>query len=288
MLARLSSGRTGSTLLMQLLATAADVVVDRVYPFENAYLPCFMDMARRVGADYRADRDGTVHTLVEQLGSDVCARAGSIPFDPQSIERPDLQRRVLHNVWEAFSEAAHHMRNGRRRARYYAEKLQPGVDAAVAIDAGIPVVLIDVVRDPRDVVASIRAFNEKRGFASFGRLPDQTEQQYLEYLVEYQGTTLLDLATPLRDVQPILVRYEDMVDDLAGVAGRLERALGTSLDHRAVEAARAEHREHMTSDGASGSVGRWRQDLDRAEVALIEHGLGHEMVRLGYPLSAGV
>ena len=284
-LARLSSGRTGSTLLMQLLATGDDVVIDRAYPFENAYLPCFMDMARRVGADYERARDGTIHTLVEQLSSGLQARAGAVPFDPISVDRRDLQRRVLRKLWEAFSESAQQQRREPTRARHYAEKLQPGIDPSVAIDAGIPVCLIDVVRDPRDVVASIRAFNRKRGFASFGRLPEQTESEYLEYLIEYQRGTLCDIDRPLHGVEPILVRYEDMVEDLGSVAALLSAELGTSFDHDAVEAARSTFHAHMTSDGKADSMGRWQRDLDGAEVALIEDGLGSEMVRLGYSLS---
>jgi hypothetical protein len=41
----------------------------------------------------------------------------------------------------------------------------------------------------------------------------------------------------------------------------------------------------MTSDGTSGSVGRWQRDLEQEEVALIERGLGDEMARLGYAVS---
>lgn len=274
---------------MQLLATSHDdVVIDRVYPFENAYLPCFMDMARRVGAGYQAERDGTVHTLAEQLESDMRPRCGAIPFEPLSIDRAVLQRLVLRNVWEAFSEATWHQRGKAAHARYYAEKLQPGVDARIAIEAGIPVVLIDVVRDPRDVVSSIRAFNQKRGFASFGRLPGQTEREYLEYLVRYQRNTLRDIDRPLQGVHPVLVRYEDMVDNLGGVSERLSDVLGTAFDHLAVESARSEYGAHMTSNGRGDSVGRWRRDLDTDEVALIEEGLGGEMVRLGYSLCAAV
>lgn len=284
-LARLSAGRTGSTLLMQLLATGDDVVIDRAYPFENAYLPCFIDMARRVGAEYRPARDGTVHTLVEQFASGVQTRGGALPFEPRSIDRADLQRRVLGKLWEAFSESAQRQR-GDAPAHYYAEKLQPGVDPSVAIDAGIPIRLIDVVRDPRDVVVSIRAFNRKRGFASFGRLPEQTEQEYLEYLIRYQQSTLSNIDRPVRGVEPILVRYEEMVEDLSGVSARLGNELGTSFDALAVAAARSEYRAHMTSDGKADSVGRWHRDLNGDEVALIERGLGSDMVRLGYALSA--
>lgn len=284
-LARLSSGRTGSTLLMQLLATSRDVVIDRVYPFENAYVPCFLDMAARVGAAYQLDRDGTVHSLVAQLSSGMVARSGAIPFETHVIDRADLERRTLYKLWEAFSESAR-CKLGSMAARYYAEKLQPGVDAGAAVDAGIPVRVIDVVRDPRDVLASIRAFNKQRGFPSFGRHADQTEPEYVEYFLEYQRRMLGDIDTPLRGVQPILVRYEDMIADLGGVATRIGAALGISLDYRAVEAGRDDYRAHMTSDGAAGSMGRWLRDLDRAEVALIEQRLGTEMVRLGYSLSS--
>lgn len=279
---RLSSGRVGSTLLMQLLATSDEIVFDRTYPYENAYLPYFIHVARQLGMPHDVSRDGTIYTLIDDINESRSAKAGAIPFEPLSVDRHDLQRRALRKLWEAFSGAAQNHADSGPSVRYYAEKLILGVDLRPAIEAGVPVVFIDLVRDPRDVLSSITAFNRVRGFPSFGRLPDQSDEEYLEFFIADQKRNLSGIELPYCGVQPISIRYEDMVMDLAGLAERLGSELQVSLDHVRVEAARSDNRKHMTSDGGAGSVGRWQDDLKPSEVAMIERELGPEMARLGY------
>ena len=278
------SGRVGSTLLMQLLATSDEVIVDRVYPYENAYLAFFIHFIEQLGMPYDPARNWSIHALVDDINAEISTKGGPMPFDPVSVDRHTLKVRAMRRLWEAFSEAAVERDNGPGEARFYAEKLIVGVDPRTIIEAQIPIVLIDLIRDPRDVFASIQAFNAARGFPSFGRLRGQSDADYLEVFVAAERGLLAELNRPLHGVTPILVRYEDMVADLPAMAARLGSMIGLALDHVQVEAGRDAVRHHMTSDGGAGSVGRWRDDLSPTEIARIESELGAEMDRLGYAL----
>jgi Sulfotransferase family len=275
---RLMSGRVGSTLLMQLLATSDEVVLDRVYPFENAFLAYFSHITRQLGRPYFPARDPSIHTLVKAFNSDMSTLGGPLPFETRIVDLAGLERRALRRLWDAFAEAATVAAG--RPVHYYAEKLL--VDARPIVEAGIPVVLIDLVRDPRDVLASIYAFNAARGFVSFGRAPGQSDKAFLEVFIANTKSLMNAMNRPIHGVQPIFVRYEDMVGDLPGLASRIGPQLGLRLDPGQVDSARDNYRHHMTSDGGPNSVGRWRADLRRWEVARIERELGSVMARLGY------
>lgn len=263
---------------MQLLGTSGEVVVDRISGYEHEYLQYFVHFTNQVGTAFDPKRHWNASEVVDDIRAEVSQKGGPLPFRALSVDITDLQRRALRKLWEAFSEVAAASAEG--PVRYYAEKWRLELDPL--IDAGIKVVPIDLVRDPRDVFASIRAFNQARGFLAFGRRQDQSEEEYLWTRIEQWQRLLKELHRPVRGIEPICVRYEDMVDDLRGVASRVGAQLGLSLDAARVEADRGRYRKHMTSDGATGSVGRWRQDLSSSEIHTIESELGSEMARFGY------
>ncbi|MBV8529486.1 MAG: sulfotransferase [Candidatus Dormibacteraeota bacterium] len=150
------------------------------------------------------------------------------------------------------------------------------------VDAGLDAVVIDLVRDPRDVFASIQAFNSARAYLGFGRRADQSASEYLETQVENWKRRIEVMRIPIAGARTILIRYEDMVADLAGVAAHLGGLLSISMDASRVEADRERYTQHMTSDGGAGSVGRWRRDLSAAESGRIERTLGDELAHFGY------
>jgi hypothetical protein len=273
---RLLEGRVGSTLVMQLLGTSSEVAFDRVYPFENSYLTYLTRLTGQIGAP----RDGAMDMADLVYGDP--SRVGRLPFEPESLDRVALARASLAATWAALSET---IVAGLPGARLYAEKFWG--DLAPVIEAGLDPVVIDIVRDPRDVVVSVRAFNDRTGVERFGRAAARDDGQHLRRLVTGMRLRLAEFARPQAG-EHLLLRYEDLVADLPGVADRLGGVLGVRLAADQVIAARAGMSRHMTAASPAASVGRWRSELDAGEVALVERALGPRMAELGYAPSLPV
>src|SRR5262249_31340250 len=142
--------------------------------------------------------------------------------------------------------------------RWYAEKLACSVEPVLA--ASIPLWVIDVVRDPRDVVASMLAFGERAGRWGVGRKPGQSEADWISHLIEVFARRL-DLALAARGTSALLLRYEDFARDLDATAERLGPLMNLRLDADAARRERGDN--HITSTSVADSIGRWRRDLDR-------------------------
>lgn len=242
------SGRSGSTLLMQLLGTSDQIAFDRIHPFESRYLS-------------------------HALNSSVLPFASAVAGDPQQLALDTFKA-----MWDVYEQRLY---TAFPAARYYAEKLLVGVPAALVLAAGGEARVIELVRDPRDMLVSIRAFDAKRGYFGFGRAEGQTEADFFDQYVRTMNERFHRLG---RDTsgRSILVRYEDMVSDLPAVATRIGDWLGCELD-AALGVGSAEQRaSHGTSSSPSASVGRWKSELSPLDAREIGEIMGVELARLGY------
>lgn len=272
---RLAEGRSGSTLLMQLLATSPHVVFDERYPSEWRFLSYFARMASMMTEPFDEDRHVGV-TPFFFSGED---QWGPVPFESEVVDPATLGRPLLSQMWRAWSDA---VRIRQPQIRWYAEKL--AVDVEQITDASIPLRVIDLVRDPRDVLASIRAFTAG-GIDGFGRAADVDEGDYLDQFVATVGERLASMG-PRRPsgVQGIVVRYEDLVTDLAGEAKRIGEWLQVELDPHTVINNRCEYAHHTTSPSAAASIGRWRDDLSPREAEAVAVRLREAAAPFGYDL----
>lgn len=272
-LLQLVSGRGGSTLLMQLLGTSEAVAFDRTYPFENRYLAYLLHLFGPLGVAFDPDRDVPQATMLQRPPGVF----GPIPF-AADMDLAALQHAMLRHAWEAFTEVTRTERPG---ARWYAEKMTG--DFRLVGEAGIEHRILQIVRDPRDVFASVTAFDRQRGFFGFGRVEGQSDDEFLGQWIAQVRRRTQDLTHQLATHPSVeRVRYEDLVRDLAGTAARLGAWLGVELRADVVEAATADFRHHMTSPDPASSVGRWRETLPRSQRRRIERDLRDELRALGY------
>ena len=268
---RLLEGRVGSTLLMQLLATAPEVVCDRRYPTgEYRYLSYCVRVASWMGTPFDPERDVGVTEMLFGPPD----RGGPLPWHAESLSVETLGPRVLQALWKACSDGFREHAPG---ACWYAEKLAFAAEPIAA--AGIPLQVIDVVRDPRDVVASMTAFGERVGPWGFGRKPGESEADWISHLIEVFSARL-DIALAARRTSAMLLRYEDFAVDLQRAAEILGSLMNVRLDADAARQERGDN--HITSASVGDSIGRWRRDLDRSIADDIWRALHTKLEVLGY------
>jgi hypothetical protein len=256
---------------MQLLATSDDIVLDRVYPFENRYLVYFLHLVGPMAEQH----DPTRHLTLPELLRRPAGRFGPLPFDAD-LDRRALQLAVLRGAWQGFSDVR---RSEQPTARYYAEKASG--DYSLLDAAGLEPRFVQLLRDPRDIFTSILAFDAKRGFFGFGRRDGQSEEEYLEWWLGkvVENSTVLARRRESRAV--FVVRYEDLVTDLRATASQLGEWLDVDLTPDRVQEHREAFAHHMTTDDPLDSVGRWRRELPDALRRRIEEELPGEVAFYG-------
>ncbi len=268
-----SLGRTGSTWLMRLLAEHPGVLTYRAYPYEvrpaKYWLHLFRVLSARPNPAKVVGQPREFH--LETLA------AGSNPFRAPAFEAiPEL---------EAWSDSTYVERlaafcqqsidewydvvatvQGETAARYFAEKQFPDEFSRFAwslYPGGRELIL---VRDFRDMVTSMLAYNQKRGFDDFGRPRHETDEAWVKS--RGHGVNALALAWQRRADRAHLVRYEDLIADpaatMTAVFQYLELDASSSLVERIVRdttADQAELTRHQTTRDPAASIGRWHQDL---------------------------
>ena len=280
-LVRMMDARVGSTAIMQAFSTAPEVVMDRKYRYEHSYLTYFARLMSQISHFHPESPDSTGFTM-EEVVYPQDARIGPLPFEPLVIDAGTLAQAGLHELWRQFSDLA---RSSAPGSAYYAEKFWG--DAKVIIDAGLEPVLIDLVRDPRDVIASNRAFNDRHGGSLFGRPQVASEAAHLRHLIARMRFRLKEMETPV-PARRLTIRYEDLIRTPDATYRRLEEIIGVRLRPELIGEMSSETREHITSTSIEASIGRWQHDLDEADVREIERRLGTSMRKLGYEVAVQI
>jgi hypothetical protein len=142
-----------------------------------------------------------------------------------------------------------------------------------------------LVRDFRDMVASIFAFNEKRGFEGFGRHRSASDVDYVTDRVAESAAELVR-AWRARGEGAFLLRYEDVITRPAAAIEGLLDYLGLDSGADAVAAMEAtlaapESEVHRTTT-AEQSIGRWRHDLTPEVQEACEAALAGPLAEFGY------
>jgi hypothetical protein len=144
-----------------------------------------------------------------------------------------------------------------------------------------------LVRDFRDMVASVFAFNRKRGFPGFGRARTADDVEYVATIAA-DSVEMLTEAWRARSGDAFLLRYEDLVKtpeetvrrlleylDLAAAPGVIEAMLG------ALEEPKSEG--HRTIRDAAATIGRWHSDLTPEVQEACAEAFGPALREFGYP-----
>ena len=286
-------GRTGSSWFVHLLGTHPDVVAYRPFSFEPRALTYWMDLLMSLAepASYTQQVDGEVfYPQPWWLGSGPRMTPALLP-DPGlsrwlgSENIDELARFAQGRIDAVYKQVA---AAAGKEPTHFAEKCLPGNNSQELLSELYPDAReIFLVRDFRDMLCSILAFNRKRGRAAFGTDESVGGDAYVHNLGQSVAGLLAEWRS--RKARAHLVRYEDLVLDPQGTLGgalahvRLDDS--TDVVAGMVDQASAEipgMGEHRTAVSARDSIGRWKDDLPEGLAAACEDAFGTALEEFGY------
>ncbi|WP_444956820.1 sulfotransferase [Microbulbifer sp. ZKSA002] len=272
-------GRTGTTLLMQLLKSSEDIFVPNDYPFESRFLTYFSRLSRLPLKDCGGERefsykDGDVLDSAQNL-------MGPMPYGFDGIlDRERHQKRMLYALWNQFTQEIHETQKS--KYKFYAEKV--ALDLAPYINNSLPAVNnIFVTRDPRGELASIVSFNKKRGFNGFGWREDDTLETFARRMIDSRRSYLKSVNKFRAGHNNIIViRFEDLVANLQEVADQLSQFLNVKLDSMKVIADTDKYSFHMTSGSIQESQDKWKRELPNKVIQIFEEEMADALELFDY------
>jgi hypothetical protein len=291
-------GRSGSTWLTWLLGRQPEIVDYRSFEYESKVAPYFAEVLRTLTRplSYYQPIRGEIddrgwwkgHASTEALFWYSSHDSIDEWLGSEYVE--DLIDFFTGRMDALFGRLAH--ATGKEDARYVIEKMPPGYFGHRMMAEMLPGTReLILVRDFRDVAASIFAFGEKRGRKWFGDYPSASDEEIIREPLRMEAERLLQCWRERRD-SALLVRYEDLVlrpeETLRGILSYLD--LDTTppdVDGALADAARIEgdmHGAHITSPTALGSIGRWRRDLSPELQRACQEALGEGLTAFGYDL----
>jgi hypothetical protein len=285
-------GRSGSTLLMTLLSLHPQVAA--FDPVEYDSRPFAYQLEAAIAMASPASRMRLVDSAVQDdawwLGRETVPVEELVRLDEPlrellfgaPVER--LLRSAVHRAATFVGELG--AAQERTDVRYAAEKSGPAHLPRLMRELCADGREIFLVRDFRDVIASMLAFNAKRGYDAFGREDVDSDEQF----VRWQAGIAAALAAGWRERRDgaLLVRYEELVADvpaaLARILDYLELDGAPSLVGGIVDRAQAllDQTQHRTVQDASASSGRWETDLPPALQKLANQAFARPLEEFGY------
>jgi hypothetical protein len=262
-------GRAGTTWTMRLLGEHPRIVIQRYYPFELRAARYWLHALKLMAEPqdlYRSAHPDSFQGERHFLGYNPNYPVPLLrtPGVAEWVGRDQIERLAaftLQSIDECYTRIA--AAQDQPEAIYFAEKHRPDHVPWLARELYQAPREIFLVRDFRDVLASMVAFEQAQGRDLFGAtligaraLANQLKNGVISKLAG-AWTTRRDTAHLVRYEQLIqdpestlqrLLTFLDLEHDSTTIAGMIERA---SLEN-------PEMAQHRTSASAAASIGRWR------------------------------
>jgi hypothetical protein len=290
-------GRTGSTWLMRLLGQHPQILAYRPFEYEPRVGGYWMQVLKAVSepTSYLQTLNTPFSDEHWWLGHESHLSELTIPADSevhQWLGRDSIEAlsAFCQNRIEDFYEQIAAIQ-GQSDATYFAEKY-----GAEGFFTSIRRMIrelypqsreILLVRDFRDMVCSILAYNAKQKFVSFGRENVSSDEEFIGRIRMHALTLLRNYES--RSSQVHLLRYEDLIlrpiETLGALLDHLSLAATPATVQGMIERASEESllmREHRTSADPKRSIGRWRHDLDPSLQIICQEAFGDVLEGFGY------
>jgi hypothetical protein len=291
-----SLARAGTTLLMRMLSAHPAVVTYERPPYEARGGKYWLHVLKTLAAptDARKQVGSPTEFHLEPLA------AGGNPFYSADFAAwpeveawsgreyvRDLAAFCQRSIDGWYLAAARAQRRPADGLNYFIEKHFAGAYPRLMRELYPEAREVFLVRDFRDMIASMRAYNARKGYDDFGRARFESDAAWLAGLG--RGAVQLRDAWRERGSAENLVRYEDLVQRPETVLPPLLATLGLSADveivHSLIAAAAPdtpEMRGHGTAASPADSIGRWQRDLPPDWQAMVQESFGDLLVEFGY------
>jgi hypothetical protein len=289
-------GRTGTTLLMRSLAAHPEIVVYRRYPYESSPARYWLHLLRVLSEPANFLDSSHPDSFLDDIWS-----VGYNPFLDYGVALPEqapLYKWAGRNYVDELADFCRRSVDGWYLAvassqdqpapRYFAEKhMWPGYTQDLMWELYPRGREVFLVRDFRDMVSSIFAFDERRGFTGFRRPEGKEDERYVRDELAAAAASLED-GWERRRERAHLVRYEDLVlrpsETISALLSYLE--LETSpetIDRLAGEGAAPADQDgvHRTARDPRASIGRWKRE-PRPRQELCDEVFGPLLREFGY------
>jgi hypothetical protein len=259
-----STGRSGTSLMMRRLARDKSIAVAGIFPYEIKLLTYYAHAFEILTAPGNHKK-----SLDPNLIFDDPYHIGLNPFNHENFADTFPRPSMIHEFFEKYSAPIVatafkqivskfyervSLTQAKYTAKFFAEKcdlFNPTRDFARAIYGKVDEIIL--VRDPRDVFCSYRAFWSTPAEQSM-QILRSVRDRMLSFKREANGDSLF-------------VRYEELVQQPDAVLARVSEFLGLgyaiTIDE---DQERADFKVHATSRDATASVGRWRSELGSSEL----------------------
>jgi hypothetical protein len=293
-------GRSGSTWLAWVLSCHPEVIGYRPMQFETRVATYWTSVFQGLAQP----RSYLSQLVTTNLESDRRWWLGDGAKSTPKIEDPPLETWLGADAVEQMAA----MCQARIEAffqRLAADRGKPGARFFLEKFLLEPVVLdllselypdtreIILVRDFRDVVSSVLAFNRKRGFQAFGREHVESDAEYIRSVALKQALGVQQRWEERKD-DAHLVRYEDLLVEPETTLERAFEFVGVdpspdvvreTLERARNDSPSMDH--HRTAVDPAATIGRWREDLSAEMISACEDSLDPVLEAFGYEPTRG-
>jgi hypothetical protein len=252
-----AAGRSGTTFLMQLLASHPAIQADEAYPLE------FRPFLLSLFPDDPTCRGSTLFRL------------------------PGNQSLTTDQALEFYRSAA--VAAGKTPS-HFAEKT-PNLAVDRILQKFPDARIICLLRDPRDVhMSTVEFMHQRGGEVRFGEFEAATERDIVFNLAETFYRLLANVDVYQHNASKFY--YEHLMNERAGTAlANLFTWLGIAADADTIgtvlEKARSRTvKEHRTKQSDAATVGRWRYEMPVSLMRLYRDEMGEMLEAMGYLLKA--
>lgn len=274
-----ASGRSGTTLLMQILGLHRQILTTNFYPYEVRQAGYWLHFLQTAGMPANFEEAAHPDRFYQDRH-----HSGASPYShPEYLNQyrnPQTFRDYYNSAtfgalskfcvdriddyYELIARAEE-----KPEARLFAEKCTPGYTQNICWDLYPKAKEIILTRDFRDLLCSARAFNAKRQRPAFDQDMADGDFEWVSYMARTRVQQLHE-AWHERGSRALHVRYEDLIHSPAAEIRRILRylevdsspATSAAITEQAF-AKRTDTAAHGTTSNPSASIGRWKTELSR-------------------------